>query len=942
MKRILTLTALLLAPLAVLNAADQAAADAGKGSLAAGEGHLAVTDLRCEYLVDPLGIDVEKPRLNWVMEEKAEGGNLKPERAIRQTAYQVLVASALELLAKDQGDLWDSGRVASDQSVFVEYAGKALAPRTNCYWKVRVWDQAGAATEWSQPASWTMGVMGDWKASWIASRDVPMRRPAGQKFTPAKAPPGNFNGNASARREAVMMRKDVKLAAKPERAVARVTALGFVELMINGRKAGDRVMAPALADNTKRVYYDVSDVTGLLQAGDNTLGAILANGFFACPGRGWGSWSGVGNEPVLSVEVECVMPDGTHNLLTSDQSWKWSTGEIVFNDFFVGEHHDLRLAQPGWNKPGFKDDQWQPVVAVAAPPGKLEANPGTPVRVTEVVKPVRKEGNKYILDAMFTGWPRIEVTGKDGQQVSFGDNGKPRGGGRKWNPKGDSADFKFTLKGGGPEVLEPRFMVHTIGPVIDITGIDPPPPIEAVTIKRAGAALRPTGKFACSNDFLNHVYDAVVRTHRNYTLDIPMDPTREKAGWSQDVQTMMDSTVYMTDMGPLYRRWWIDMVDSQTPNGAAGSVIPMIWGGQEHCWDDPWWSGMIIYLPFKHYQYYGDKQMLMQAYPSMKAYLEWLGAKADKKDGLMRWSGASDWIEVGIDGWGPPKRTPTFVVSTCAWYLYATMVAQTARIAGKPDEAVKYQQLAGKIKDNFNARCLDADTGLYGGANDSQTALILPLALSMVPDDKRELVIKRLVENIGKWKGHLNTGFVGTPYLMEGLAEIGLAETSYQMVTQQDYPGWQTLITDGVMKETWRGGLAQMPSLGGSVGQWFYKVAAGIRPDPTGPGFKKIIIKPSIIGDLTWVKCGYDSIHGHIGSNWQRERNKLTMEVAIPPNTTATIYVSAKDATAVTESGQPAAKAQGVKWLRMENHAAVYEIGSGTYRFQSALPECPP
>jgi alpha-L-rhamnosidase len=347
---------------------------------------------------------------------------------------------------------------------------------------------------------------------------------------------------------------------------------------------------------------------------------------------------------------------------------------------------------------------------------------------------------------------------------------------------------------------------------------------------------------------------------------------------------------------------------------------------------------MIIYLPFKHYQYYGDKQMLAQAYGPMKAYLEWLGTKADKKDGIMRWSGASDWIEVGIEGWGPPKRTPTFVVSTCAWYLYATMLTQTARIVGTPAEVSKYEQLAKQIKEKFNAKCFDPSTGLYGGAADSQTSLILPLSLGIVPDDKRDLVTKKLVENIAKWKGHLNTGFVGTPYLMEGLAELGLADLSYQMVTQQDYPGWKTLINDGVMKETWRGGLAQMPSLGGSIGQWFYKVAAGIRPDPAGPGFKRFFIRPAIMGDLTWVKCSYDSIHGRIVSNWKREDSKLTMEITVPSNTTATVHVPAKDAAGVTESGKPASAAQGVKFLKQENGAAVYGVYPGSYSFQSTLP----
>ncbi|MEI7928153.1 MAG: alpha-L-rhamnosidase C-terminal domain-containing protein, partial [Verrucomicrobiales bacterium] len=277
----------------------------------------------------------------------------------------------------------------------------------------------------------------------------------------------------------------------------------------------------------------------------------------------------------------------------------------------------------------------------------------------------------------------------------------------------------------------------------------------------------------------------------------------------------------------------------------------------------------------------------------------------------------------------------------CGWYLFADIVSRTARILGKPDESETYARLASQIRDNFNAKCFDPATGLYAKAADSQTSLILPLCLDMVPEGKRELILKRLVENIGQWKDHLSTGFIGTPYLLEGLPEFGLADLSYKIVNQQDYAGWNTLITEGVMKETWRGGMAQMPSLGGSIGQWFYKAAAGIRPDPDGPGFRKIIIKPSIMGDLTWVKAHYDSSYGRIVSNWKREGARVSMEVTIPINTTATVYVPSKDAAGVTESDKPAAKAAGVKFLRMENGAAVYEVGSGSYRFQAETNATP-
>ena len=695
-------------------------------------------------------------------------------------------------------------------------------------------------------------------------------------LTDASTPP------VAPRREAVMMRRDIVLAQKPTRALARVAGMGLVDFMINGRKAGDRVMAPALTDFTKRAYFDTYDVTDLLREGNNTLAALLGNGHYAAPGRGWNSWFGVGNDPVASVDLEITLADGTIQKIGTDSSWKWSTGEIVFNDFFAGETQDLRLAQAGWNQPGFDDSKWQEVAVVAPPPGKLLPNPCPPVRVTSEVKPIRVEGNKYIFDAMFTGWPSVRVRGVAGQVVRIT----------------GSADYQFTLKGGGEEILEPRFVIQTIGPEITIEGIAPPP-ADAVSIKRAHADLRRTGDFSCSDPFLNNVYQVFLRTHQNYTFDFPWDPTREKAGWTQDVQTMFDSAAYSTDMQAVYTRWWRDFHDNQTPDGAVGSVIPLPWGGQEHIWNDPWWSGMIIYTPWKLYQFYGDQKLLTEAYEPMRAYFTWLSAKAEP-DGILRWAGASDWIEVGIDGWGPPKRTPTFLVSTCAWYLYADILRQTATILGETGDAAHYAQIGGKIRDSFNAKYFNSATGFYANATDSQTALILPLALGMVPDAQRPLVIQRLRENIEKWKGHLSTGFVGTPYLLETLADLGLAELSHTICTRQDYAGWNTLIKHGVMMETWNGGMAQMPSLGGSIGQWFFRTLGGIRP--AAPGFKEILIKPSIVGDLTYVNTWHDCPHGRIVSNWNRSGDQLEMAVTIPAGTTAIVeFPQAK--TNITKSG---------------------------------------
>jgi len=856
-------------------------------------GSMAIADLRCEDIQESPVVLETNPRFSWVSKSDQRGQT--------QAAYQVKVEGA-----------WDSGKVQSDQSLFVPYAGQALEPGQVYRWRVRVWDKDGKASAWSPAAEFSIAPQ-SWPAKWIAARDVPMNPPRGQQMIPAPLTPGVFTNVPCPRQEAIVMRREMNVAARPVRVLARVAGMGFVKLIINGKLADDRAMSPPLTDLTKRAYYNTVDVTKLIGKGLNAFGLLVGNGYFSSPSRGWAKWYGVGNEPVASVEVDLTFADGSKEIVSTDEHWKWSTAEITANDFFAGEAQDLRLAQPGWNRIGFDDRHWQPVAVVAGPPGQLQPNPCPAVRACEEILPVAVQSNRYVFNAMYSGWPWVKVSGTAGQRVTID----------------GSAKDQFILQGGRPEILEPQFVVQSIGPTLTVQGVKPPP-LKDVRIKWAHADLRKTGDFSCSSVFLNHVYDAEVRTHLSYTYDFPMDPTREKTGWTQDAQTMFDSAAFMTDMSAVYRRWWTDFRDSQTADGAAGSVAPMIWGGQDHIWDDPWWSGMIIYTPWKHYEYYGDKEFLAAAYPAMQAYLDWLGRKADA-DGLMHWAGASDWIEVGIDGWGPPKRTPTYLVSTCAWYLYADILRQSAEILGKAEAVQRYATLTARIKEIFNAKCFNPATGIYANATNSQTALILPLCLGLVPAEQKVLVLQRLQANIHQWKNHLSTGFVGTPYLLAGLPDFGLAELSYQIVNQRDYAGWNTLITDGVMKETWRGGMAQMPSLGGSVGQWFYRTLAGIRP--AAPGFKKVVIQPSIVGDLKWVKAHFDSPYGRIVSEWQRHGGKLRFKVTIPANATATIHVPTSSPASVKESDNALEKASGVTVLARNPNEVICEIGSGDYQF---------
>ena len=865
----------------------------------------AVADLRCEYQTAPLAVDAASPRLSWTLSSSTRGA--------RQTACQILVASSPEKLAADQGDLWDSGKIGSDQTVHIEYAGKTLASRQQGHWKVRAWFADGKVSAWSNPSTWTMGLLSasDWQASWIKFPSV-------------------------ATNEAQYFRIDVYLEKSVKHAVARFACLGFADVLINDRKPDETLMiAPRFANPQYRVIYTTLDVTHTLKQGTNCIGAILGNGYNSSPSKGWNAWQASSGAPQLLLELAVEYIDGTSTFIGTDDTWTASLGRIRYNDFWVKEVHDLNAEQDGWDLPGFQDSpaRWKPAVLAEAPKGKLQALRNPPVRRFESVKALCREGNKYIFDRVYTGFPRIKIQGKPGDVVSIRGNQKLAM--RKiFGP----LVIDFTLRDTNEVILEPRFFVHTIGPEFTITGLDQLPAPEDVSIEFVHADLQASGEFECSNPLFNELHQIGKNTYLNYVLNYPMDPTREKAGWSQDIQNMFDSASYLTDTTTLYEEWWQDYAEVQQEDGRVASVAPVNIGHVD-IWNDPWWGGMIIYAPWRLYEFYGDVQILKRAYEPMKRYFYWLKKQADATGGILEWAGASDWIEVGIEGWGPPKRTPTFLVSTMAYIYYADILAKTSVLLGRNEDAATYKSMAENTREIFNKKHLDRATGLYAGATNSQAALIMPLALGVVPEEMRSLVLQRLEENIQARNYHLSSGFVSNPYLLHGLTDLGRADLVGRIMNQKDYPSFYTVAKNGVFMETWRGGMAQMPSLGGSSTAWFYRAILGIRHDPAQPGFKHFIIKPEMLSEVTWAKGHYDSIHGRIVSHWRSAGGKLNLEVTIPANTTATVFVPAKNAEVVTESGQPARKATGVSFLRMENNAAVYAVGSGTYRFQSALPE---
>lgn len=741
-----------------------------------------------------------------------------------------------------------------------------------------------------------------------------------------------------------MLRKSFTLDKSIKQATLYVAALGMADITVNGQKVGDHELGPPFSDYYKRVIYITHDVTNLFKKGENVIGAVLANGFFSPPGRGFGQRHSGNGPPQLLLQTEIEFIDGSKQIIDTDKSWQWERGEIIFNDLWTGYTEDRHYEKVGWDKPGYHSTDWKQVSLANAPPGKLCTPMAPSIRILGVKKPFKVEDNHAFFDVVTVGWPQVSINGKAGQTVSITGKG----------PGFTNPTLTFTLAKDGPTILQPKFIILSGPTDIQVDGLLDPLTADAISIQMVNADLPSAGSFTSSNNYLNSLYEITMRTHRNYVMDFPADPTREKQGWTQDAQNMFGTAANFTDVRGLYKRFWWDMADNQDEQGYVGSVVPVV-NRQVYDWNSPWWSGALVFLPWEHYKYYGDKRMLEHAFKPMQRYVDLLGKVAKHGEGkiwnqypfftinldslaakeqMIIWNGAGDWQNPYTTG---QFAVPAPMTTMPAYYNYALIVSKAASLLQKSADAKKYADLAGEIKTRFNAKYFNSETGLYGDSSNNQTGQVLPLAVGLVPNSKNDLTYKRLIDAIHLRSDHVGTGFVALSFLLHTLAsnrETGLAN---KMVNQKDYPSWNTLIKNGVLLENWKGGGAQMPSCGGQIGAWLFESVLGIMPDTSSPGFKKFIIapQPDTATGLTSAKGYYDCVYGRIISEWKYDDNVFTLHATVPVNTTATITIPAKSADDITESGLPVQDAKGLKLLKAEKNLAVFLVGSGEYYFKS-------
>jgi alpha-L-rhamnosidase len=752
-----------------------------------------------------------------------------------------------------------------------------------------------------------------------------------------------------------MLRRDFTLAKPVQRATAYVCGLGLFELRLNGQKVGDHVLEPALTEYEKHVTYVTFDVTAQLRTGANAVGVILGNGRFFAPRlavptntRGFGY-------PKLLLQIRVEHADGSVSEIVSDADWKLTTaGPIRANNEYDGEFYDARLEQEGWDRPGFAAAAWQSAQLVAAPGGTLVAQSIEPIRVTQSLRPLSVKEVRpgvYIFDMgqNMVGWCRLAVSGPAGTQVSLRHAEILRDDGMLdvENLRSAQVTDVYVLKGQGREVYQPRFTYHGFR-YVEMIGYPGRPSLETIQGQVVHDAVRPAGKFACSNPLLNRIYENIRWGVRGNYRSIPTDcPQRdERQGWLGDRSAESKGETYLFDVAALYSKWIGDMDDAQKPSGSVPDVAPAYWPIYS---DNVTWPSSLIIIPGSLYQQYGDTEVLAKHYPAMKRWIDYMSGfithGIQPRDQYGDWCVPPESPEL-IHSKDPARRTAKEILGTTYFYYDLRRMADYAVLLGKPADAQQFQAQAETLKTALNAKYFDAQKCQYD--NGSQTSSVLPLAFDMVPPEQRAKLFEILVGKIvQQTHGHIGTGLIGGQWLMRVLSDNGRPDLAYHLAAQRSYPSWGYMADHGATTvwELWNGDTADRAMNSGNhvmlVGDltiWLYEYLAGIRPDPARPAFQQIVLRPCPVGDLEFVEAAYDSIHGPITSRWRIAGGEFQWEFTIPVNTRATVYVPTTDSASVSEGDRPAAQAPGVAASKPSPGAAVFTLGSGHYRFRAKAP----
>ena len=889
-----------------------------------------IKNLRCEYKVNPIGVDIENPRLSWVLESN--------QRGVKQIAYQIFVASSLKNLDSEKADIWNSGKIESDNSIQIGYEGKSLESNKKYFWKVKIWDQENKMYS-SETVFWTTGLFkdSDWKASWI-----------GLDKAVGDDDPDTPKRKLSTR----MLRHEFEINKKIKSATAFISGLGLFELYINGNKIGDQVLSPGLAEYNKRTFYMTYDVTKNLQSNKNAIGVILGNGRYFAPRSSEPTETRTYGFPKVICQLQIQYEDGTTSTVITDESWNLTTeGPTRINNEYDGEYYDARMEFDGWSKSNFNDTDWMNAEIVDKPGELLVSQPNEAIKIMEELTPIAVNEIKpgvFIFDMgqNMVGWVKLFVKGNTGDKVTlrFAEILNDDGSLLLDNIRGAEVTDTYILKGEGDESWEPKFTYHGFR-YVEMIGYPGIPTLSSIKGKVIYDAIETTGSFTCSNPLINSIYKNAYWGIRGNYRSIPTDcPQRdERQGWLGDRSTECIGESFIFNVSNLYNKWLIDIKDAQEESGSLPDVAPSYWPLYS---DNTTWPGTYLFASEMLYNQYGDLKTIETHYPNMQKWIKHMSQFL--KDGIMPKDTYGDWcvppedINV-IHSSDPLRNTSAEYIGTAYFYYELKLMEKFARLLGKENDAVEYSKTADKMKIAFNKKFLDKNDIRY--SNNSHTANILALAFDLVPPEHKERVVNNLLQKIlGDSDSHVGNGLIGGQWLMRTLTHSDHADVAYILASNNTYPSWGYMVEHGATTiwELWNGdhGDAAMNSgnhvmLLGDLIIWFYENLAGIKTDPDNPAFKHIIMKPQVLGDLTYVTASYNSIHGEIKSGWKFENGKFNWDISIPANTSATVYIPTLNKEDVKEGNKLASNSDNVSFTRWNGNLAVFEIGSGDYSFSS-------
>ncbi|KJF43403.1 alpha-L-rhamnosidase [Draconibacterium sediminis] len=879
-----------------------------------------VKKLVCEYHENPVGIDVEQPRLSWQL--------YSDQQNVVQSAYEIRAAGSVKDLASKSKQLWNSGKVESDKSVNVVYGGPQPESMQRVYWQVRVWDNTGKASSWSEPAYWEMGILEPelWKASWITLPN----EPESEDSKPAQYYRNEFSTS-----------KSIKSAR------AYVTSHGLYQLFLNGEKVSDQLFTPGWTSYNKRLQYQTYDVTEMLQK-ENAVGVVLGDGWYR-GNIGWVSANGYyGNDLALLFQLKIDYTDGSSEWIVSDKNWKVNNGPIRKSDIYNGETYDARMELTGWANTGYTADGWKSVEEVDQPKDLLIAPQGVPVKAVEEIKPIEfittPNGEKvYDMGQNMVGWIRIKMKGKEGQkvQLKFAEVLDKEGNFYTANLRGAECTDTYIFGKDGEVVYEPKFTFHGFR-YLQLIGFDEIPAKEDITGVVIYSDMEPTGTFVCNDEMINQLQHNIQWGQKGNFLDVPTDcPQRdERLGWTGDAQVFSMTAGYNFNVAAFYTKWMKDVAADQLDNGVVPHVIPDVLNGQGGATG---WADAVAVIPWSVYKIYGDTRILEENYP---AITKWVGYMNERAGDDYLWTGDThygDWLAYATTRSDyPGATTEKDLLATAYFYYTTTLTAKIAQLIGKPQDTQKYKQLAANIKEAFNDEFVTPNGRLV---SHTQTAYVIALTFGILPDSMVDDAADYLAKDVEKFR-HLTTGFLGTPILCPTLSAIGRDDLAFMLLNRKDYPSWLYPVTQGATTiwERWDGqkpdGSFQDVGMNsfnhyayGAIGEWLYNHVAGIKVDENNPGYKKFFLAPNPGGGLTQVDATFNSVYGPIKSDWKISDGQMIYQVEVPANTSAEVVLPKAKVAEINMDGdlKSSAKQTGTD--------VTVSVGSGTYTFSYPMAE---